>query len=706
MTILTAICLAYMVVVATSVLVQFARADSKVKFVKSFKKGQFVLIYFAAIPLFAMAHYYNGLSVDGAIFSAIKSTMDVVVLEYDYETIALLAQSNLFYMLTTYLCFVLVAINAGLFVFSFAVQMLKNWRGIKKASKKGVKVFVFVGENEQNLGFAKSAMQNKNMAMVLANLSKCNKESLCEQNVPYVTFNEDDDLAETLKGLFRSFDDKKVNLVINTGDDKQNVLFAGQVAKLCSACNREFLAEEKFGFDVYVYGEIENLSAYEHLVSDTCGCIRFVNRNNLVAMDFVDTYPITKFFNENHVDFSTSLVDEKVDINVAFVGFGKTNQALFNLFATTSQLMTKKDGKIVAKKINYLVFDKTNPENKANLAHNYFRFTRQNDWKTGGEYLPMPDVSVNDKFFECDYNDQKFYDSLSQNLKSQNPYNYVIVACGDDLANVNLCYRLVQKFKEWGICNDTKLFVRIKDCKVASHLQDECGQNLFTFGCDDVLVDISNIVNEDGEKMAKLNHLTYSAEFAGALDQSVKAKAKSEWYGMTQTQRDSNVWSCLGIRTKLQLLGFDYIPVEEKGEDATQDFLSIYTQGDPILYKDESLDGRQLIKYANANFKPDTVRGIFAQHEHQRWNMSMLFAGVVPSDIEQIKTDKKGKRMDLRRHGNLTTFDGLVDFAKIVASQPQYNIDEEGADVIRYDYRVMDNVVWLLNKAGYKIVKK
>lgn len=48
----------------------------------------------------------------------------------------------------------------------------------------------------------------------------------------------------------------------------------------------------------------------------------------------------------------------------------------------------------------------------------------------------------------------------------------------------------------------------------------------------------------------------------------------------------------------------------------------------------------------------------------------------------------------------------LFYFAKIVASQPQYNLDEEDADVIRYDYRVMDNVVWLLNKAGYKIVKK
>ena len=101
MTIITAICLVYMILVAGIVFVRFVMADSKLKFVKGFKKGWFALIYFAAIPLFAMAHHYNGVSVDGSLFSAIKSTMDLIVLEYDYETIALLANANLFYMITT-----------------------------------------------------------------------------------------------------------------------------------------------------------------------------------------------------------------------------------------------------------------------------------------------------------------------------------------------------------------------------------------------------------------------------------------------------------------------------------------------------------------------------------------------------------------------------------------------------------------------------
>jgi len=706
MAILTAICLAYMLLVAGIVFVRFVRADSKLKFVKGFKKGWFALIYFAAIPLFAMAHYYNGVSVDGSLFSAVKSTMDLIVLEYDYETIALLANANLFYMITTYICFVLVAVNAGLFVFSFAIQIFKNWRTVKKATKKGVESYVFVGGTDQNFAFAKSVTAKGGRAIVLADLSKCDKESLCEQNVPYSAFGDNDDLLKKLTKLYGQFSDKKVNVVINTGDDKQNLLLAGQVTGICTSCGTEFLAEEKTGANVYVYGEKANTVVYEHLVSDTCGCIRFVNPNKIVAMDFVDKYPLTKFMTDEQVDFDTSLVKDDVKINVAFVGFGKTSQSLFDLFATASQLMTKQNGKVVAKKVAYHIYDGNDPKQNANLQHNYFRFTKQNDWHTGKEYLPMPQISVDDNFYDFGADSNEFYKSLSQNIVADKVYNYLIIACGDDLVNTNLSYRLVQKCKEWGVFDNTKLFVRIKDEKLAEQFAQGKMPNVYTFGSDKLLTDINYIVNADMEKMAKLNHLTYSAEFAGGLNQSVKAKARSEWYGMTQTQRESNVWSCLGIRTKMQLLGFDYLSANESGEEASQEFLAKYTANDQIIYRDENIDGRRLIKYCNANFVPDTVRGIFAQQEHQRWNASMIFAGVVPSDIEQIKTDKKGKRMDLRRHGNLTTFDGLVDFAKIVAGQPHYNADEESADVIRYDYRVMDNVVWLLEKAGYKIVKK
>lgn len=83
----------------------------------------------------------------------------------------------------------------------------------------------------------------------------------------------------------------------------------------------------------------------------------------------------------------------------------------------------------------------------------------------------------------------------------------------------------------------------------------------------------------------------------------------------------------------------------------------------------------------------------------------MISGGVVPSTRAQIADPQDGgRRLDLRRHGCITTFDGLVEYRKIVAAST--GGDEESADVIRYDYQIMDESLWLLAANGYKVVKK
>lgn len=89
----------------------------------------------------------------------------------------------------------------------------------------------------------------------------------------------------------------------------------------------------------------------------------------------------------------------------------------------------------------------------------------------------------------------------------------------------------------------------------------------------------------------------------------------------------------------------------------------------------------------------------------------MISKGMIPATIEQIKNEKdekgkptKGKNYRLRRHGNITTQEGLVKFRKIVARITSKS--EEECDVIKYDYQIMDDAFWLLDKNGYKIVRK
>ena len=63
-----------------------------------------------------------------------------------------------------------------------------------------------------------------------------------------------------------------------------------------------------------------------------------------------------------------------------------------------------------------------------------------------------------------------------------------------------------------------------------------------------------------------------------------------------------------------------------------------------------------------------------------------------------------GKNYALRRHGNLTTFDGLVEFRKMLAERD--NAAEADYDVIKYDYQLLDDAYWLLTQSGYIIFKR
>ena len=93
----------------------------------------------------------------------------------------------------------------------------------------------------------------------------------------------------------------------------------------------------------------------------------------------------------------------------------------------------------------------------------------------------------------------------------------------------------------------------------------------------------------------------------------------------------------------------------------------------------------------------------------------MISCGTIPATKKAIEkettTNEKGetkytngKNYQMRRHGNLTTFLGLVQFRQIVAKRK--GCDEASCDVIKYDYQIMDNAHWLLTKHGYQIFKK
>lgn len=733
------LCLAVMVAIVLTSIVNVAKRnrEERLDYYDNYKKGKFWAIYFVSIPLYYLANRFNGLTIGECIFNSMKSGVELVVLKFDYSTVMSLMNANAAYKAAIVLCYVLVTINAGFLAFTIAGRRALNgaWKKLAKSSKK---CYVVVGFNEQNKSIVKSlAKDGKRADCIVVAPSICDdlKKTAFVNKVAYSKIDGAEEFANKLLKMFKDFSTRSVEVIVNTQDDKTNLVYCEQIARVILQLKlEEYGADSDRGLNAYVFGEPENMSSFLKYVKDTSGCVHYVNKYKLIAYDFVDKYPLTEFMSEEQIDFDSATVQPDVSLNVALIGFGKTNRQIFLTSVENNQFMTLENGELVQKNVNYFIYDKKDARNDKNLNHDYYRF--QNEL-SGTDYLPLPQKPANENFFELDINDDEFYCSLRNNLcpkGGQKKFNYLVIAFGSDLENLDFAEKMCTKLKEWGAYKQTKVFVKIRDDKFTDIVLDgfearknpknketknaeQLAKDYIVFGNENSLVyNVGAIVNEPIERVAMDRHLCY--ELANAYkyqeggkevnEAQVKLQATKGWYTQEQFQREANVYAILAVRMKLQLLGFDYCDVSDNRADASDEFMQKYQQGGPIIYDGAVCGGRKSVVYTT-DFNFDSLRGHMAIQEHQRWNAYTITCGMCPMPLDNIRAGIY-KDFDLRQHACLTTFDGLVEYRKIRAAvdSVKYNkvVTEQDVDVIKYDYQIMDDIVWLVSRFGKKIVKK
>lgn len=718
----SAICLAIMATIVIYFfvnLIRFDRAD-RIDFIKSFKKGKCTVIYLVAIPLYTMAALYAGKNVSAAIFESITKSVYLIGLKYDVS-IALI-QDNILFAVAIYTCFSLVILNAIIFVISVLHQRIWEVYILRKFSRNHGNKCMLLGINEQSKYIYHSC---KHSCIMMDSLSKEEREKLYQSGIAYKSFSETSLLwAWIEKEVVRRSEKmqgtkNKLNIIMNFDHEDANISLCGKFMDLINALDDEAVHY----IDVYVFGDREHENIYSKYEKKSKGCLHYINEYNQIAIDFIDRYPLTKFMNASQIDYEESLIYPYIDINVCMIGFGRTNQQIFLSILSNNQFLTKdKHEHITPKSVSYHLFDKFHTENNRFMNHNYFRYEHDYAMKDGfqyntDQYLPLPEFPEHHDYHYLDINDIRFYDDLKENIgSSTGALNYIIVALGDDYLNIDIANKIFSKLKEWDAVN-CPVFVRIRDRKIANNFaifweKEEC----YAFGTEaEVVYDYPHIIQEKFANMAMMRNFVYDIEHDmkhNIVTEEEMHRSRTKWFvKRNSVERESNIYACLSLRSKLHLMGLDYCRKDENNakEISFEEYLNIYAKYDAPDIEKNADGSPKAIRYS-LNF-PESRRKNMAIQEHNRWNAFMITKGFIPATKDLILNEKNadgshsnGKNYEMRRHGNLTTFDGLVLFRKMITERNQN--PEEDNDVIKYDYQLLDGAWWLLDKNGFKIIKK
>lgn len=716
------ICLGLLLLEAFAVLMNivFSKRAERIEFFRGFKRGKYALIMVIALPLYFIGHVYGGADYLKAFFASINNIVHLLVLRYDVSSIEALMQNSDIYSVAVYSCFGLVVLNALFLTISLTGQYLWEYFQKLKLILIPRDRLIICGFNDGNKKLYLA--DKKRSKIIVDDIKKDDADNLYVDKVSYISTA---DCAEVLKKyVLRSARSKrKYIIVINTGSDERNILLCRTLIDAVSSLGEEVLGGLFKTLGIYVFGDPKYEAIYEDMISSGNGCFHYVNKYQKIAVDFIDRYPLSKFMDESHIDYEGALIRPEVDINVMLVGFGRVNREIFLTSVANNQFLTRGEGDPELKLVKYHIFDKEKTENDKNLNHSYYRFKHECKNLDPEKYLPLPTLPAEEIFHRIDINDFEFYDSVYSIVK-ENPksVNFIVIAFSSDLENIDLAEKLVKKREEWGASN-LVIFVKANGFRKSDTLIEE--DSCFFIGNDeDSVYNIDNIISDNIQLMARRRNEVYDLEYA--LSESgitepdaefvMKNKDLSEkkWHLKSSMERDSSLFSCLSLRLKLHLLGLDYVPASADGEALEYDeYIKIYAGKDaPNVDKYAlTVEGKPTVAYT-LDF-PKSRRRNLAVHEHQRWNSFMLSRGTVPATLEEIKNETvtlpdgrrkftNGKSYKTRKHGNLTTFDGLVTFRRIVAERD--GRPEADCDVIKYDYQLLDEAYWLLTTSGYKII--
>ncbi len=583
---------------------------------------------------------------------------------------------------------------------------------------------VLIGENEYTAMYAKS---RKQVIVVTDEYKSQQRDFYFEQHIAFISKPFDENML--VKSFARAAS-KGVQLnFICFNEGESNLHYLKQFEKfalykilrgknkgksLIELRNITFKMELDYANQNSIQSSILNSGTFKSYVN----CF---NRYELLGMSFVEQHPITASIPVDFIDDGTATVKPDKNVNVIFLGFGKTASSLYKAQIMNDCLATTKNGRVEQLVVNYGAFDKNHhaDQSKDNsfIAHRFDANIEK--YRNEEKYFKCPVGLGNPLFANIDIETSEFMSECVKMLSVKNyvktklatgkepenmqkygsdeVFNRIIITYGNDTDNIDLGLKIEALLAELGL-NNYEIFIKItNEVPEAISLMDN--QHLKIMDQLDSVFNHETLVNDRLLSLARMIHNKYADIHKRLVD--------TDWYGLSYIRQESNIYSALNVRLKLNLLGYDYEKVDGVADNAA----ALADIREKTRFVAEKYD--DYLFWINGKLERANA---LAYQEHLRWNAFYLANGYVPHEIDKIKynadTDTFIKDDDnMKTHACLTTYEGLngyhEELAKLVSSNGKTK--EENLmkySTYKYDYSLVEDFEKIFAKTDLKLIKR
>ena len=655
----------------------------------------FLLLVSALVLGTAHAKYAQAEKWFESITYAFSEAFDIIKLSIDTSFAQILRDNDIFMLFDYLLLYAISALALFSLSLSLVKTLVKNVMRIKLFNREIDYIF---GLNEDAKAYVDNLTpeQKKNTCVVLkyAETRNYNAEKLYldEKGIKYyvAAFSSEKEFKKTVARftsrknrkyyLLGFFDcDREIYEFVTNAQNylREKDLYGKNVQFIVSATGRQAPFVKELIKGNPNTETVNSKGKKVKLTDESRGNIRVFDKCEILAYDFIMHDNFAKYFPAKLLNGNGTICD--CDVNLYVLGFGKVNQALLKDILIQTQFVTVKGKRLAPLRMNVEIYDRGKKLENINLAYGLMKYDKSN--YNAENYFELPEgyASKIHYNYETDTGEVNFintiYDGIKERGAKKPQVNYFVVALGNDYANSLVAKRLKDSFELLGENCHNVFFVRSRQS-----MELPCaGSGFIYFGGDKKVLTYENVVADAVFRTAKTESCIY--EGRTVTDENIAL----EWSTLSQMKQASNLYSVASIPFKLSLLGFDLNVTEEE----------YFAKYDPNGERSNYVYSEKLASPA----EEFSARDVLAFSEHERWTAFELSCGAVPMKIKNsLTTDGKTAKFSNKSaneiyHLCITTARGLISYHDYVEGlNKKYGL-EETADVIQYDYDLMDNVM-------------